>query len=54
MHPNYIAGKSVWGECGGSVFLCFLFFWLIVPLIIGICLIVKVKNSVWNFMIPIS
>lgn len=44
MHPNYIAGKSVWGECGGTVFLCFLFFWLIVPLIIGICLIVKVKK----------
>ncbi len=44
MKPNYVAGKSIAGECGGTVFLCFLFFWLIVPLIVGICLIVKVKK----------
>ena len=44
MRPNYVAGKSMWGECGGTVFLCFLFCWLIVPLIIGICLIIKVKK----------
>ena len=44
MQPNYVAKKSVAGECGGKIFLCVLLCWLIVPIIIMICLIVKTKK----------
>lgn len=44
MQPNFVAKKSIAGECGGKIFLCVLFCWLIVPIIIMICLIVKAKK----------
>lgn len=44
MQPNYVAEKSVAGECGGKIFLCVLLCWLIVPIIIMICLIVRTKK----------
>ena len=44
MEPNYVAKKSVFGECGGKIFLCILFCWLIVPIFIMIYMIVKTKK----------
>ena len=32
MKAEFIARKSVFGDCGGRLFLCFLFCWLIVPI----------------------
>lgn len=39
--PNYVARKSVIGDCGGWIFLCVLLCWLIVPIFIMIYLIVR-------------
>ena len=44
MEPNYVAKKSVFGECGGKIFLCILLCWLIVPIFIMIYMIVKTKK----------
>lgn len=47
--PSYVAEKSLMGECGGRLILCFLFCWLIVPLLIGIYLILKTKSYSLHF-----
>ena len=44
MEPNYVAKKSIFGECGGKIFLCILLCWLIVPIFIMIYMIVKTKK----------
>lgn len=44
MGSYYVATKSVLGECGGKIFLCILFCWLIVPIFIMIYMIVKTKS----------
>ena len=44
MQPNYVAKKSVAGECGGKIFLCALLFWLVIPIFIMIYQIVKTKK----------
>lgn len=44
MKAEFIARKSVFGDCGGRLFLCFLFCWLIVPIFIGIWLIMRASS----------
>lgn len=44
MEAEYVAKRSILGYCGGRLFLCLLFCWLIVPVIIGICLIIAGTN----------
>ena len=41
MEPEFVAKRSVIGYCGGRLFLCLLFCWLIVPVFLGIYLIFK-------------
>lgn len=44
MEPDYVAKKSILGECGGKIFICILFCWLIVPIFLMIYMIIKVKK----------
>lgn len=44
MKPDYVAKKSILGECGGKIFICILFCWLIVPIFLMIYMIIKVKK----------
>lgn len=46
MKPNYVAKKTAWG---GVTPLCVLFFWLVIPLIVMIWRIVRIKNEVTEF-----
>lgn len=44
MEPDYVAKKSILGECGGKIFICILFCWLIVPIFLMIYMIIEVKK----------
>lgn len=44
MKPDYVAKKSILGECGGKIFICILFCWLIVPIFLMIYMIIEVKK----------
>lgn len=44
MEPNYVAKKSILGECGGKIFICILFCWLIVPIFLMIYMIIEAKK----------
>lgn len=44
MKLDYVAKKSILGECGGKIFICILFCWLIVPIFLMIYMIIKVKK----------
>lgn len=44
MKPDYVAKKSILGECGGKIFICILFCWLIVPIFLMIYMIIKAKK----------
>ena len=46
MKPNFVAKKTAWG---GVTPLCVLFFWLVIPLIVMIWRIVRIKNEVTEF-----
>ena len=42
--PNYVAKKSIVGDCGGKILLCLLLCWLIVPVLIMIYMIIRAKR----------
>ncbi len=44
MEPDYVAKKSILGECGGKIFICILFCWLIVPIFLMIYMIIEAKK----------
>lgn len=44
MKPDYVAKKSILGECGGKIFICILFCWLIVPIFLMIYMIIEAKK----------
>ena len=44
VEPDYVAKKSILGECGGKIFICILFCWLIVPIFLMIYMIIEVKK----------
>lgn len=44
MEPDYVAKKSILGECGGKIFICILSCWLIVPIFLMIYMIIEVKK----------
>lgn len=44
MEPDYVAKKSILGECGGKIFICILFCWSIVPIFLMIYMIIEVKK----------
>lgn len=44
MKPDYVAKKSILSECGGKIFICILFCWLIVPIFLMIYMIIEVKK----------
>lgn len=44
MEPDYVAKKSILGECGGKIFICILFCGLIVPIFLMIYMIIEVKK----------
>lgn len=50
MKPDYVAKKSILGECGGKIFICILFCWLIVPIFLMIYMIIEVKKFRIEFL----